>query len=274
MNKDQAQAYKTGIASLYTRRSLDYDSSDWHEQIARKLVDYSSIHLDARILDVATGTGMVAFYAESRIGSQGSVIGIDISEGMIERAKAKAITAGIQNIRFELGDAENTDFKPNSFDYIFCGSAFIWMTDLFAALVHWRELLKPNGKLGLHAFSENAFITGVVAQSVLTRYGVKYLMNKPTGTVEKCQALLGQAGYRNIEIKIDSGGSYISLQDAKNAWLNSSFPAPGQYPSPLADLSPEQLADAQADYERELESLNTESGIWSDMTTLYVFGEK
>jgi len=274
MNRDQAQAYKSGIADQYTRRSVDYDSSDWHDQIARKLVEYSSIRPGASILDVATGTGMVALYAESKIGPLGSVIGIDISEGMIEKANAKAIAAGIQNIGFKLGDAESTDFEPNSFDYIFCGSAFIWMTDLRAALVHWRELLKPNGKLGLHAFSENAFITGIVAQSVLTQYGVNYLMNKPTGTVEKCQALLEQAGYRKLEIKIDSGGSYISLQEAKNAWLNSSCPAPGQYPSPLAVLSPGQLADAQADYERELETLNTESGIWNDMTTLYVFGEK
>jgi ubiquinone/menaquinone biosynthesis C-methylase UbiE len=120
-------------------------------------------------LDITTGTGMVALYAASKVGPQRSVIGIDISEGMIKKAKTKVNTAEMLNVKFELGDGEDLRFAPNSFDYIFCGSAFIWMTDLHSTLVHWRTRLRPNGKLGFHAFSENSFVTGVVAQLVLAR---------------------------------------------------------------------------------------------------------
>jgi ubiquinone/menaquinone biosynthesis C-methylase UbiE len=274
MNKDQALEYKEEIANLYSRRSQAYDSSEWHDQIARKLIGYSNIAVGSQVLDIATGTGMVAFYAASKVGSQGAVIGIDISEGMIEKANAKLITTGIPNIRFELGDGEGLAFAPNSFDYIFCGSAFIWMADLHAALVHWRTRLKEKGKVGFHAFSENAFVTGVIAQSVLSKYGVSYLMNKPTGSVEKCQELLEQAGFRNVAVKVDADGRYISLEEAKNSWVSALHPAPGQFPHPLAGMTTKQLADAWADYERELVKLNTQKGIWNDMTTFYVFGEK
>ncbi len=274
MNSDQSREYKTGVADYYARRSANYDSIEWHIQIAHKLVDISKIYPGAHVLDLCTGTGMVALYAASKVGSEGSVLGVDISEGMLERARSNATSAGISNVRFEFGDAENLRLAPNSFDFIFCGSAFIWMTNLSRALAHWKELLKPNGQLGFHAFSENAFVTGVVAQSVLSKYGVDYQMSKPTGSVEKCNALLERAGYRNIQVEVDASSTYISLGEARSSWVSESHPAPGQFPHPLSKLTPAQLISAQAQYDQELEKRNTEKGIVNDMTTYFVFGEK
>ena len=274
MNTRESQEYKQAIACLYSRRSQTYDSSEWHDRMARKLVDYEDISPGSKVLDIATGTGMVAFYAASKVGEHGYVIGIDISEGMIEVAKSKLKSSNLQNISFELGDGEALAFEESSFDYIFCGSALIWMTDIRAALAHWRTRLKSSGKVGFHAFSENAFVAGVVAQSVLQKHGVTYLMSKPTGSVEMCQELLKQAGYRNIDVKTDKDGSYISLAEAKSSWVFASHPAPGQFPHPMADMTAKQLSDSQSDFERELEKLNSEQGIWNDMTTFYVFGEK
>lgn len=274
MDNDQTETYKKEIADFYSGRAQTYDGSEWHDRIARMLVDYSNIGVGARVLDIATGTGMVALYAASKVGLSGSVIGIDISEGMIKRAKAKIGNTETPNVRFELGDGEALSYAPNSFDYIFCGSAFIWMTNLHAALVHWRTRLRPSGKVGFHAFSDSAFVTGIVAQSVLSKYEVSYLMSKPTGSVEKCQELLEQSGFRNIEIKIDADGAYISLEEAKSSWVSVAVPAPGQFPHPLTTLTPAQLVYAQTDYEQEIEKLNTQNGVWNDMTTFYVFGEK
>jgi len=147
------------------------------------------------------------------------------------------------------------------------------MTDLGAALSHWKTYLKPHGKVGLHAFSGNSIVTGVVAQSVLLRYGVNYLMSKPIGTVEKCFRLLEQTGFKNIDIEVDRDGRFISLDEAKSSWVSASHPAPGQYPHPLNVLTHEQLTNARVDYEKEIEKLDTKNGIWNDMTTFYVFGE-
>ena len=274
MNKMESQEYKQAIANLYSRRSETYDNSEWHDRMARRLVYYANIAAGSKVLDIATGTGMVAFYAAAKVERQGSVIGIDISEGMIEIAKSKLKSSEMPNVRFALGDGENLDFEENSFDYILCGSAFIWMSDIESALAHWRTRLKEGGKVGFHAFSESAFVAGVTAQSVLQKYGVCFLMSKPTGSVDKCKELLKQAGYRNIDIKIDSDGSYIDLAEAKNLWVSASNPTPGQFPHPMAEMTPEQLFDAHADFERELEKLNSEHGIWNDMTTFHVFGEK
>lgn len=271
---DLAQQYKAEIAELYSSRSGTYDNSVWHDRIAKKLVDYANLNTGSRVLDIATGTGMVAFYAADIMNQTGSVVGVDISEGMIAVAKEKLRREKAKNICFEVSDGEALEYEPAGFDFIFCGSAFIWMTDLHAALSHWRTLLKANGKLGFHAFSEDAFVTGVVAQSVLRKYNVDYLMSKPTGTVERCRDLLGRAGYRNINIIEDKDGTSISVEDAKKTWVSTSHPAPGQFPHPLLAISPEILAQARKDYEKEIEKLNTAKGIWNDMTTFYVYGEK
>jgi ubiquinone/menaquinone biosynthesis C-methylase UbiE len=267
--------YKQQVADLYSRRSFDYDNGDWHPYIAHRLVEYSQLCPGQRVLDIATGTGMVAIEAAQIVGIEGRVIGIDISIGMIEQAKRKVETLGLGNVEFQLADAEALNFPDNSFDCIFCSSALIWMSDLLSALRHWHQLLKPGGLLGFHTFADTAFVGGIVAQRVLEKYGVSLLFSKPTGTVEKCHNLLQQAGFVEIDIKTEQDGGYISLESAKGMWAgDGSAPAPGQHPNPLLQLSSEQLTQARVEFDAELETLQTEQGVWNDITIFYTFGRK
>lgn len=267
--------YKQQIADLYSGRSSNYDNGDWHPRIAQRLVEYAQLNPGQQVLDIATGTGMVAIEAAQVVGTEGRVIGVDISAGMLDVAKQKSKTLNLSNIEFLLADAETLNFPANSFDRIFCSSAFIWMSDLIGALKLWHQFLKRGGLLSFHAFADTAFVGGVVAQKVLEKYGVSLLLSKPTGTVEKCYDLLQQAGFEEIDIQTEQDGNYISLDKAKRMWLNDGLsPTPGQYPNPLLKLSSEQLAQAKAEFDAELEILNTEQGIWNDVTIFYTFGRK
>jgi ubiquinone/menaquinone biosynthesis C-methylase UbiE len=266
--------YKQEIANLYSGRSSAYDNSDWHLQLAHRLVEYGQVAPGQKVLDIATGTGHVAIAAAHIVGSEGHVIGVDISTGMIDQARRKAEALNLSNVEFQLTDAEALDFPANSFDRIFCASAFIWMSDLIAALRLWHNCLNPGGTIGIHAFADTAFIGGTIAQKVVQRYGVSFLMSKPTGTVEKCQELLQRSGFESIKVDVEKDGSYISLEKAKGMWAGSSHPAPGQYPPPLSLLTPEQLVSAKAEFEAELEALQTERGVWNDITSFYVYGRK
>jgi ubiquinone/menaquinone biosynthesis C-methylase UbiE len=267
--------YKQQIADLYSGRSAGYDNGAWHPRIAHRLVEYADIQPGQQVLDLATGTGMVAIEAAQIVGNEGHVIGIDIATGMVDRARQKVTALGLNNIEFQIADAEDLSFPDDSFDRIFCSSAFIWMSDLLGALQHWHRLLKPGGRLGFHAFADTAFIGGTVSQQILEKYGVSLLLSKPTGTVKKCHDLLQQAGFESIDIKTEPDGNYISLEKAKTMWAgNPSFPAPGQFPNPSIELTAEQLAQAKVEFDAELERLQTPQGIWDDGTIFYVFGQK
>ncbi|ARV63201.1 methyltransferase [Nostocales cyanobacterium HT-58-2] len=273
-NQLELNDYKQEIADLYSRRSQTYDNSDWHSQIAHRLIDYAQIGPGQHILDIATGTGIVVIEAAQIVGSEGRVVGVDISSGMLDQARRKIAGLGLSNVELQLADAEALNFPANSFDRILCSSALIWMADIPAALRLWHGFLKPGGIIGFHAFAETAFVGGVVAQKVVEKYGITLAFSKPTGTVEKCHDLLQQAGFEAIEIKPEQYGSYISLEQAKAMWTGSSHPAPGQFPHPLSQLSSEQLAQAKVEFEAELEVLKTEQGIWNDVTIFFTFGRK
>lgn len=265
--------YKQQIADWYSSRSHTYDHGDWHHQIAHRLVEYAQIRPGQQVLDIATGTGMAAIKAAQILGTEGQVVGVDISAGMLEQARRKVEELELSNVKFHLADAEALNFSANSFDHILCSSAFIWMTNLTAALHLWHRFLKPGGLISFHAFAETAFVGGVVARKVAAKYGLSLAMNQPTGTVEKCYDLLTRAGFEEIEIKTEQDGGYISLEQAKKMWTGS-HPAPGQFPNPLTQLSSEQLKQAKVEFDAELEALLTAEGIWNDITIFFVFGRK
>ena len=275
MNQLKLNEYKQQVADLYTLRSGNYDEGDWHLRIAHRLIEYAQLLPGQKVLDIATGTGMVAIKAAQIVGNEGRVIGIDISTGMLEVAKRKVEALGLTNVEFQLADAETLDFPANSFDCILCSSALVWMSDLVRSLHLWHRFLRPGGLLGFHGFADTAFIEGVVAQKVFEKYGVSLLFNKPTGTEKKCYDLLQTADFKAIEIHREPDGSYISLEKAKGMWsISGLYPFPGQLSNPIPQLSTEQLAQARAELNAEFEVLQTEQGIWNDMTVFYAFGRK
>ncbi len=274
-NPVELNEYKQQIAALYSQRSYDYDQGDWHPRIAHRLVEHAQIRSGQKILDIATGTGLVAIEVAQLVGPRGQVVGVDIAKGMLRQAKRKIAAAGLDNIELQLVDAEALNFPDNSFDTILCSSALIWMVNIPASLRLWHRLLKPGGRLGFHGFADTAFIGGVVMKKVVKRYGVTLTFNEITGTAQKCHDLLQQAGFEDIKISTEQFGSYLSLEQAKRLWYGSSKnPTPGQVKNPLAQLTAEQLRRVKAEYEAELEALVTDQGIWNDILIFFPLGRK
>ena len=270
-NQVELDEFKQQVADLYTQRSHSYDQSDFHPLLAHHLIEHVGIHPGQEILDIATGTGLVAIEAAQLVGSEGRVVGVDISTGLLNQAKRKIEAAGLSNIELREADAEVLNFPDNSFDRVLCCSALPLMTNVPADLRMWRRFLKPDGLIGLAVFAETAFVTGVVLQKVAKRYGISLIFNDLTGTEEKCYAVLQEAGFESVEVKTEQFGRYISLSEVKGSW-EGSFKHPLCYQ--LMQLKPEQLEEAKAEYLAELEALVTDKGIWNDITTFFVLGRK
>jgi ubiquinone/menaquinone biosynthesis C-methylase UbiE len=117
----------------------DAERQAWHALFLR--------HLGAgegrRALDLASGTGVISHLLD---GIGFDVTGLDWSDEMLKRARAKAAARGA-SIRFVMGDAERTLEKPGSYDVIVTRHLVWTLVDPPAAFREWHALLKPGGKL-------------------------------------------------------------------------------------------------------------------------------
>ena len=96
-----------------------------------------------RLLDVATGTGLVARGAVRTLGEPGRVIGVDPSRGMLREARKALASPLVQ------GRAEALPFRDDLFDMLSMGFALRHVPDLEAAFREYRRVLKPGGRLVL-----------------------------------------------------------------------------------------------------------------------------
>jgi ubiquinone/menaquinone biosynthesis C-methylase UbiE len=71
---------------------------------------------DPTVLDVGCGTGISTFQLMKRVQGRGKFYGIDISQKMLDLARARAADLGYGNVEFSKGDAEQLDFPESSFD--------------------------------------------------------------------------------------------------------------------------------------------------------------
>jgi ubiquinone/menaquinone biosynthesis C-methylase UbiE len=114
-----------------------------------RLIDAARIEPDDRVLDVACGTGMQSFVAARRLSDRGALVGIDLSERLVEVARSKAIRLGLGNVRFEAMDAEALAVEDASFDVVLCQQGLFLFPDPARALEEMRRVLRPGGRIAL-----------------------------------------------------------------------------------------------------------------------------
>jgi SAM-dependent methyltransferase len=101
------------------------------------------------VLDLGSGAGIDAILAAKKAGSKGRVIGVDMTEEMIEKAKINARKQNIKNVEFLLGEIENLPLKDNSVDAIITNCVINLTPDKAKTFSEAYRVLKPGGKIYL-----------------------------------------------------------------------------------------------------------------------------
>ena len=109
-----------------------------------------------RILDLATGSGDVAFALSQRVSSAKEIIGMDFCQPMLDEAvKKQAQLAPIgQNISFRQGDGLALPLPDESFDGVTISFGLRNMADRHRSLTDMRRILRPGGRLFVLEFSQ------------------------------------------------------------------------------------------------------------------------
>jgi O-methyltransferase / aklanonic acid methyltransferase len=145
---------KLGVQSLFDELSATYDSTgiDFFGQIARTLVTRARLREGSTVLDVGCGAGAVLVAASGVIGPSGRLIGIDLAQGMVERARQAVREHALENAEIQVGDAEAPPAAPRSVDAILASLVLFFLPHIDTALDAYAQALVAGGTLAFSTF--------------------------------------------------------------------------------------------------------------------------
>jgi ubiquinone/menaquinone biosynthesis C-methylase UbiE len=165
-----------------------YDEDLFHQVVAEKLVTcLADSPAPELVLDIATGTGAAAFAAAQHLGAR-QVVAVDLSAGMISRARAKSVMQDpTGTIMWKVAPAVPAPADDASADLVLCASSLHFLGR--SALEDWQRVLRPGGRiafslpLGTTFHPSDAFASLVAADLPLP------------DTAEEAAAIATRAGY-------------------------------------------------------------------------------
>ncbi|MDP4210163.1 MAG: arsenite methyltransferase [Bacteroidota bacterium] len=111
--------------------------------------EFARITKDNTVIDLGSGAGNDCFVARALVGESGNVIGIDMTEAMIEKARANAQKLGFTNVEFRLGDIENMPVSDSTADVIISNCVLNLVPDKEKAFGEIFRVLKPGAHLSV-----------------------------------------------------------------------------------------------------------------------------
>ncbi len=146
MDPDSSDEVVNHLVDFFDRIAPVYDTwaGGQHGRVASRLVDLATPSKQEQVLDVGTGTGLVAHLVAPRV-SPGLVFGVDLSDNMLSIARSKKV----KNVQFLGMAAEHLVFRPATFDLVTMGETLAYLADPTAALAEAHRVLRPGGRLAV-----------------------------------------------------------------------------------------------------------------------------
>lgn len=181
-------------------------------------VALASLKEGETVLDLGSGGGIDAFLAAKKVGPKGKVIGVDMTEEMVDRAAAIASKHDYANVEFRLGEIESLPIDDDSVDAIISNCVINLSPDKEKVFKEAYRVLKPGGRIMISDLVTEEELPEEVKKSFAAWAGCI------AGALEKDQYLdtIRRSGFKNVNIVSEStydidisrelGGKITSIQ--------------------------------------------------------------
>jgi SAM-dependent methyltransferase len=158
------------------------------------------------VVELAAGVGETGFQAAGALGEGGRLITTDLSPAMLAAARRRGEELGVENVTYEVMDAERLPLEADSVDGVLCRFGYMLMPDHAGALAETRRVLRPGGRVALASWGppeRNPFF-GLIGMSLGERGHIPPLEPPPApgpfsmASPERTTALLEAAGFTDV----------------------------------------------------------------------------
>jgi arsenite methyltransferase len=159
-------------------------------------VRYAALKPGEKVVDLGSGAGIDVFLAANRVGTDGRVIGIDMTSEMLERAKANARVGGYENVEFRLSSIETLPIDDESADVVISNCVINLSSSKKTVFEEAFRVLKPGGRLAI----SDVITDGKIPEELKKDTGL--YCSCVTGAMERDEYLrtIREAGFRGVEI--------------------------------------------------------------------------
>jgi SAM-dependent methyltransferase len=161
--------------------------------------EFARISAGDTVVDLGSGAGNDCFVARSLAGEKGRVIGIDMTEEMIAKARANATKLGFTNVEFRLGDIEAIPVEDNTVDVVVSNCVMNLVPDKRKAFAETYRIIRPGG----HFSISDIVLVGELSDEL--RRDAALYAGCISGAVQKEEYLriIADAGFANVHVQKD-----------------------------------------------------------------------
>jgi len=207
--------YGSTGATLHSARFYDWLAWAYtlgrEAQLRERTLNVAQVVAGETVLDVGCGTGTLALAAKRRVGASGSVHGIDASEEMIDRARAKSARRGLP-VTFEVAAGQSLPFADAAFEVVLCSLAVHHLPEdaRAGALAEMRRVLKSEGRTLIVEFSRGRGVWALLHPVALLH------ARKSPRILDEAAALMKRAGFASVATgQLGFGGLGYALARCK-----------------------------------------------------------